>query len=42
VLRAWEQIGIDQLMIDVEHTSRPVTEVLDELGEYVMPRFRPG
>jgi hypothetical protein len=27
-------------MIDVEHTSRPVAEVLDELGEYVMPRFR--
>jgi luciferase-type oxidoreductase len=42
LLRAWEQIGIDQLMINFKHSRRPVAEVLDELGEYVLPHFRPG
>jgi luciferase-type oxidoreductase len=42
MLRAWEGIGIDQLMINFKHSRRPVAEVIDELAEYVLPQFPPG
>jgi luciferase-type oxidoreductase len=42
MLRAWEDIGIDQLMINFKHSRRPAPEVIDELGQYVLPHFRPG
>jgi luciferase-type oxidoreductase len=42
MLHAWEDIGIDQLMINFKHSRRPVAEVIDELGQYVLPHFPPG
>lgn len=42
ILHAWQDIGIDQLMINFKHSRRPVSEVIDELGEYVLPYFPPG
>jgi luciferase-type oxidoreductase len=42
MMRAWQEIGIDQLMINFKHSRRPVREVLDELGEHVLPQFSPG
>jgi luciferase-type oxidoreductase len=38
----WQELGIDQLMINFKYSRRPVSEVLDELGEYVLPHFPPG
>ncbi|WP_068399935.1 LLM class oxidoreductase [Kribbia dieselivorans] len=42
LLKAWEGIGIDQLMINFKHSRRPVGEVLAELEEYVLPHFPTG
>jgi luciferase-type oxidoreductase len=42
MMGAWQQVGIDQLMINFKHNHRPVAEVLDELAEYVLPEFPPG
>ncbi|MET7902307.1 LLM class oxidoreductase [Streptomyces sp. NPDC005355] len=42
MLQAWQDIGIDQLMINFKHSRRPVAEVIDELAEYVLPHFPPG
>ncbi|MCW2612395.1 MAG: hypothetical protein QOC93_2739 [Actinomycetota bacterium] len=42
MMRDWQEIGIDQLMINFKHSRRPVAEVLDELGEHVLPHFPPG
>lgn len=42
LLQAWQRIGIDQLMINFKHSQRPVAEVLEELGEYVLPEFPAG
>ncbi|MGW3248097.1 LLM class oxidoreductase [Streptomyces sp. NPDC001070] len=42
MLRAWEGIGIDQLMINFKHSRRPVAEVIEELAEHVLPHFPPG
>jgi luciferase-type oxidoreductase len=42
MMRAWQEIGIDQLMLNFKHSRRPVAEVLDELGEHVLPQFPPG
>lgn len=41
-LHDWEAIGIDQLMLNFRFSKRPVAEVLEELGEYVLPEFPPG
>lgn len=41
-LNAWQQIGIDHLMINFKLSTRPVTEVVEELGEYVLPHFPPS
>jgi luciferase-type oxidoreductase len=42
LLRAWQEIGIDQLMINFKHSRRPVPDVVEELAEYVLPQFPPG
>ncbi|MCW2587546.1 MAG: luciferase family protein [Frankiales bacterium] len=42
MLRVYQRIGIDQLMINFKQSRRPVPEVLDELAEYVLPEFPPG
>jgi luciferase-type oxidoreductase len=42
MMRAWQQIGIDQLMINFKHSRRPVAEVIEELAEHVLPQFPPG
>ncbi|MGV9868438.1 LLM class oxidoreductase [Rhodococcus koreensis] len=42
MLESWQDIGIDQLMINFKHSRRPVADVLDELGEYVLPHFPAG
>ncbi len=42
MMRAWQDIGIDQLMINFKHSRRPVAEVIDELAEHVLPHFPPG
>jgi hypothetical protein len=42
MMDAWQQLVIDQLMVNFKHNRRPVAEVLDELGEYVLPHFPPG
>jgi luciferase-type oxidoreductase len=41
-LNAWQDIGIDQLMINFKHSRRPVAEVIEELGEYILPHFPAG
>jgi luciferase-type oxidoreductase len=42
MLRTYQRIGIDQLMINFKQSRRPVPEVLEELAEYVLPEFPPG
>jgi luciferase-type oxidoreductase len=41
-LHDWQDIGIDQLMINFKHSRRPVSEVMTELSEYVLPHFPAG
>ena len=41
-LRAWERIGVDQLMINVKHSVRPVAEVIEEFAEHILPHFPAG
>ena len=41
-LGVWQDIGIDQLMINFKHSRRPVSEVMAELSEYVLPHFPAG
>ncbi|WP_225826550.1 hypothetical protein [Streptomyces naphthomycinicus] len=41
MMRAWQDIGIDQLMINFRRSRRPVAEVFDELAEHVLPHFPP-
>jgi luciferase-type oxidoreductase len=41
-LHDWQGIGIDQLMINFKHSRRPVSEVMSELSEYVLPHFPAG
>ncbi|MEW1823097.1 LLM class oxidoreductase [Arthrobacter sp. NPDC080031] len=41
-LKAWESIGIDQLMINFKHSRRPVADVIQEFGEYILPHFPAG
>jgi luciferase-type oxidoreductase len=42
MLRSYQRIGIDQLMINFKQSRRPVPEVIDELARYVLPEFPPG
>jgi luciferase-type oxidoreductase len=42
MLRSYQRIGIDQLMINFKQSRRPVPEVIDELAQYVLPEFPPG
>ncbi|PZH01135.1 LLM class flavin-dependent oxidoreductase [Streptomyces sp. NTH33] len=42
LLHAWQDIGIDQLMLNFKQSRRPVREVIDELAQYVLPHFPPG
>ncbi|WP_405591267.1 LLM class oxidoreductase [Streptomyces sp. NBC_01190] len=42
MLLAWQEIGVDQLMLNFKQSRRPVSEVIDELAEYVLPHFPPG
>jgi hypothetical protein len=42
MLAVWQEIGVDQLMLNFKHSRRPVSEVIEELGEYVVPQFPPG
>lgn len=41
-LHAWQDIGIDQLMINFKHSRRPVSEVIAEFDEYILPHFPAG
>lgn len=41
-LKQREQIGVDQLFINFKHATRPVAEVMAELGEYILPHFPSG
>lgn len=41
-LEAWQEIGVDQLMLNFSQSRRPVTEVLEELAEHVLPHFPAG
>lgn len=41
-LLRWEEMGVDQSLLGFRHSARPVTEVIEELGEYVLPRFPRG
>ncbi|MFF7381849.1 TIGR03571 family LLM class oxidoreductase [Streptomyces griseoluteus] len=42
MMRTWQGIGVDQLMINFKHSRRPVADVIDELAEHVLPHFPPG
>lgn len=39
-LLRWEEMGVDQSLLGFRHSTRPVAEVIEELGEYVLPRFQ--
>jgi len=41
-LNTWQDIGIDQLMINFKHSLRPVTDVIAEFAEYILPHFPAG
>lgn len=41
-LKYWEYLGIDQLMLTFKTSQRPVTEVIEELAEYILPHFPAG
>ncbi|MDR6688663.1 luciferase-type oxidoreductase [Arthrobacter sp. 1088] len=41
-LKAWEKIGVDQLMINFKHSRRPVADVMAEFGEHILPHFPAG
>lgn len=39
-LLALEDIGVNHVMLNVKHSSRPAEEVIDEIGEYILPHFQ--
>jgi hypothetical protein len=39
VLKAYESVGVDHLMLNLRFNSRPVTEVMAEIAEYLLPHF---
>ncbi|MDO5645207.1 MAG: TIGR03571 family LLM class oxidoreductase [Dermabacter sp.] len=41
-LHRFQEMGVDQALLGFRHSTRPVPEVLDELGEYVLPVFPAG
>lgn len=42
LLLRYEEMGVDQTMLGFRHSERPVTEVIEELAEHVLPRFPRG
>lgn len=38
-LHAYKDAGVNHMMISLKHGSRPADEVIQELGEYVLPHF---
>ncbi|MFC5587701.1 LLM class oxidoreductase [Sporosarcina soli] len=38
-LRAYEEAGVNHVMLGLKHGKRPAEEVIQELGEYVLPHF---
>ncbi|MEW1819210.1 hypothetical protein AB0323_00190 [Arthrobacter sp. NPDC080031] len=41
-LKAWEKVGVDQLMINFKHSRRPVGDVMAEFAEHILPHFPAG
>lgn len=41
-LKQREDIGVDQIFINFKHATRPVGDVMEELGQYVLPHFPAG
>ncbi|WP_411844163.1 LLM class oxidoreductase [Salinicoccus sp. HZC-1] len=38
-LNAYQEAGVNHMMIGLKESSRPAEEVIQELGEYVVPKF---
>lgn len=38
-LHAYQDVGVNHMMFSLKHGSRPAEEVIQELGEYVLPHF---
>lgn len=38
-LRAYQEAGVNHVMLGLKHGKRPVEDVIQELGEYVLPLF---
>ncbi|KKK35376.1 5,10-methylene tetrahydromethanopterin reductase [Salinicoccus sediminis] len=38
-LNAYQEAGVNHVMISLKESSRPAEEVIQELGEYVVPKF---
>ncbi|MFC7327418.1 TIGR03571 family LLM class oxidoreductase [Marinactinospora rubrisoli] len=42
LLEELEEIGVNQLMLNLRLSHRPMADMLDELARYVLPAFPPG
>jgi len=40
LLEALEAIGVDHVILNLKYGRRPAAEVVEELGSYIVPRFR--
>jgi hypothetical protein len=39
LLESLESIGVDHVILNLKYGHRPASEVIDELGSYIVPRF---
>lgn len=42
LFKAYEAAGVNQLMMNLRHNTRPAAEVMTEIAEWLLPHFPPG
>ncbi|MFD6892819.1 hypothetical protein [Streptomyces sp. NPDC059957] len=42
LFKTYEAAGVNQLMINLRHNTRPAAEVMTELAEWLLPHFPAG
>ncbi|MFV0128553.1 TIGR03571 family LLM class oxidoreductase [Streptomyces sp. HMX112] len=42
LFKTYEEAGVDQLMVNLRHNTRPAAEVMAEIAEYLLPHFPAG
>jgi hypothetical protein len=42
LLERQQQAGVSHVIFNLKHARRPINEILDEMAEFVLPRFKAG